>query len=243
MSGIGKKFMEMTTYSKMDEPQHRGMTQPPLELPLEPGAAPIPLPDASKAEIGGNPFLDIINSRRSLRNYSEETLTLAELSVLLWCCQGVQEQSPRHTMRTVPSAGARHAFETFVLVNRVEGLASGLYRYLALSHALAPVDMSGDVAERLKAACLSQGMIASSAVSFFWVAVLERMYYRYGERGYRYLHLDAGHACQNLCLASEALGCGACEIGAFDDDALNHELGLDGERLFAVYAATVGKKP
>lgn len=244
MDGIGKKFMEMTRYGNMAEPPQRaGSMQPPLELPAEPGAEVMRLPDPAGLEFGKQPLLEIINRRRSLRSYSDVKLTLAELSFLLWCCQGVQQESKKHTMRTVPSAGARHAFETFVLANRVEGLQPGLYRFLALGHSLAAADVSGDIGERLTAACLGQGMVASCAAAFFWTAAVERMYFRYGERGYRYLHLDAGHACQNLCLAAEAVSCGACEIGAFDDAKLDAALGLDGVKQFAVYAATVGKKP
>lgn len=85
--------------------------------------------------------------------------------------------------------------------------------------------------------------ITNSAVTFFWVAVVERMYWRYVERGYRYLHLDAGHVCQNLALGAEQLGCGICPIAAFDDELFNTTLGLDGRNLFVIYLASVGKKP
>lgn len=243
MAGIGKQFMEMTKYANMKEdPWRRGMKQPPLELPLETDAALVHLPDPADAGAGTEPLLTVINRRRSLRGYSDEGLTLAELSFLLWCCQGVQEKASTHTMRTVPSAGARHAFETYVLVNRVEGLQNGLYRYSALNAALVPVNLSDDMAQKCTQACLKQGMVKSSAVTVFWTADLERMYFRYNERGYRYLHLDAGHACQNLYLAAEAIGCGACAIAAFDDDEVNKVLGLDGENRFAVYIAAVGKR-
>ena len=85
-------------------------------------------------------------------------------------------------------------------------------------------------------------MVAASAVTFIWVAVVHRMAWRYGQRGYRYLHLDAGHACQNLYLAAESVGCGVCAIAAFDDEDVSRVLGLDGEDQFAIYVATVGKK-
>lgn len=85
-------------------------------------------------------------------------------------------------------------------------------------------------------------MVKNSAVTFFWAAVTYRMGWRYGERGYRYLFLDAGHVCQNLYLAAEAVGCGVCAIAAFEDDTLNQLLGLDGVEQFAVYVATAGRK-
>lgn len=242
MADTGKKFMEMTKYQNMgDSPQQLGESQPPLEAPVDTEER-IPLPDSSSLGLGNVPLLETINERRSLRRYSDTPITLGELSYLLWCCQGVQKQAEKHTYRTVPSAGARHAFETYVLVNRAEGLEGGLYRYMALSGSLAPINLNDGIAKSLTNACLEQGMVASAAVTVFWVAEVERMYYRYGERGYRYLHLDAGHACQNLYLASESIGCGACGIAAFDDDKLNAVLGLDGVKEFAVYACSVGKK-
>lgn len=95
----------------------------------------------------------------------------------------------------------------------------------------------------MAAGCLNQPHILASAVTFLWTAVPDRMTWRYGERGYRYLHLDAGHVCQNLYLAASGVGCGVCAIAAFDDAAMNRLLGIDGERRFLIYAATVGKKP
>jgi SagB-type dehydrogenase family enzyme len=170
-------------------------------------------------------------------------LTLNELSALLWFTQGVKEVTNRPvTLRTVPSAGARHAFETYLLVNRVEDLQPGIYRYLALEHALLGLNFDEDVNETLTQACFNQRQVATSAVTFFWAAVVERMQWRYPERGYRYLLLDAGHICQNLYLAAEGLGCGVCAIAAYDDDSVNAALGLDGETIFVAYIASLGKR-
>jgi SagB-type dehydrogenase family enzyme len=113
---------------------------------------------------------------------------------------------------------------------------------LASEHALLLVDRSDGVADRLTEGCQKQAMVYRAAVTFFWVAVAERMVWRYGQRGYRYLHLDAGHVCQNLYLAAESLDCGTCAIAAFDDDLLNAALTVDGQEMFAVYVAAVGKK-
>ena len=184
-----------------------------------------------------------VESRRTIRAYSEAPLSLDETAYLLWVSQGVKRVSKRpSTARTVPSAGARHAFETYLLVNRVEGLNSGLYRYAAIEHGLLRLDAPADIAERIAHACLDQSQVTGSAATFIWAAVVERMYWRYVERGYRYLHLDAGHVCQNLALGAEQVGCGICPIAAFDDELLNETLGLDGETMFVVYLATAGKK-
>jgi SagB-type dehydrogenase family enzyme len=129
-----------------------------------------------------------------------------------------------------------------LLINRVEGLAPGLYRFLAIEHKLLEVDLKPGLADRMVDACLQQRFVKSSAATFIWSAVVYRMAWRYTERGYRYLHLDAGHVCQNLYLAAAAIGCGACAIAAFDDEAVNQLLGLDGEEQLAIYLATVGKR-
>jgi SagB-type dehydrogenase family enzyme len=126
-------------------------------------------------------------------------------------------------------------------VNRVEGVDPGLYHYAALSHRLFRLPAREDVAGRIRAACLDQPMITAAAV-FIWAAEIHRMTWRYGERGYRYIFIDAGHACQNLYLAAEAVDCGVCAIGAFDDDALNALLGLDGRDIFVIYCAAAGMR-
>ncbi len=241
---IGRRFMELTTYQHAGlSQQKQGLPQPPLQLPPGEGQAIIPLPPPADTLF---PSLDLrcaIEGRRSLRQYSEDPISLDELSMLLWLTQGVEEVTDRPaTLRPVPSAGARHAFETYLVVQRVTSLDQGLYRFLAIGHQLVAIDIAPDWVERLAAACPGQKQIQGSAVAFIWTAVLERMVWRYGERGYRYLHLDAGHVCQNLFLAAEAIACGVCAIGAFDDEKTNALLGLDGSDRFTVYMATLGKK-
>lgn len=241
-SDAGREFIEKTKYPRMGpSDQSQGLPQPPLQR--EPGAAQalIDLPVPAEIKVKHVDLTAAVNARRSIRKYSDESLTLGELSYLLWCTQGVQQVTPRPaTLRTVPSAGARHAFETYALCNRVESLAPGLYRYVAIGHKLVAQDLSEGVAERVAAACLGQ-YVVQSAVTFVWAADVYRMFWRYQERGYRYLLLDAGHVCQNLYLAAQAVGAGCCAIGAFDDDELDIVLGLDGEDNFAVYGATLGK--
>jgi SagB-type dehydrogenase family enzyme len=242
--GTGQEFMERTKYrfiGKSD--QQKGLPQPLLELPPDPRVPVTSLPQPGSLTI---PPLDLrvaIERRRSIRSYLREPITLEELSFLLWCTQGVKEvHGTQATFRTVPSAGARHAFETYVLVNDVEGLDPGLYRFLALTHRLQIVDPDPTIAHRITSACFDQQFILRSNAVFLWTAVPYRMTWRYGERGYRDLHLDAGHVCQNLYLAAEAVGCGTCAIAAFDDDLMNELLRINGTDQFLIYLATVGKK-
>jgi SagB-type dehydrogenase family enzyme len=244
MKRTGQEFMVGTYPRNMSErPQDVGEPQPPLEHPLPPGAVLIPLPDPRSLDLPGLDLREAIQRRLSVRRYSDESLSQAELSSLLWLTQGVKEITGRPaTLRTTPSAGARHAFETCLSIRRVEGLEPGLYRFAASQHSLAQLDAPADVHQRITHHCYDQKQIEQAAALFIWVAVLERMAWRYVERGYRYMHLDAGHVCQNLYLAAEPLGCGVCAIGAFNDEDLNQELGLDGENLFVIYLASVGKK-
>lgn len=240
----GKTFWELTKNQYLPvSPQNAGAPQPPLEVPIDADASLIPLPKPAELDEPPIDLWQAVNQRKTVRNYTELPLSLDEFSLLLWAIQGVHRISSRPaTLRTVPSAGARHAFETYLLINHVEGLAPGLYRFAAIEHALLAVDLSDDINARLTAACQDQNQVAGSAATFFWVAVIERMEWRYPERGYRYILLDAGHVCQNLYLAAAAMNCGVCAIAAFDDDLLNKELGVDGTSQFAVYAASLGKR-
>ncbi|HEX9019222.1 MAG TPA: SagB/ThcOx family dehydrogenase [Anaerolineaceae bacterium] len=244
MNPIVHEFMRATYPLNCSRPpQDEGVPQPPLELPLPEGAALIPLPAPGSLDIREAGLRAVIERRRSLRKYSGQPLSLAELSYLLWLTQGVKEITSRPaTLRPVPSAGARHAFETFLLVNAVGGLTPGVYRFAASHHALLPLDMPETAREDIIHACWDQKQVRHGPVTFLWAAIAERMTWRYTERGYRYLFLDAGHVCQNLYLAAESIGCGACAIGSFQDDVLNGLLGLDGENQFVIYLASVGKR-
>lgn len=244
MKRIGSEFMERTAYGRLGpSAQQRAEPQPPLQILLADGPE-VALPPVEGLSGGLTGLREAIADRRSIRQYGPGSLSIEEMSLLLWATQGVREaRDTRATFRTVPSAGARHPLETVVLANRVDGLPRGFHQYDALRHRLIGLESPQDAAERLTAACLGQGIVQSSAATLVWIADIARMTWRYGERGYRYVHLDAGHVCQNLYLIVGSIGAGACAVGAFDDGQLNALLGLDGHARFAVYAATVGKLP
>jgi SagB-type dehydrogenase family enzyme len=241
---IGKEFMEKTKYHYLAQSdQMKGLQQPPLELEYDKTKTVIDLPEPQEIKVKSISLREAIENRRSIRRYSKKSLTMEELSYLLWCTQGVKEVAQgQATFRTVPSAGARHAFETYILVNNVEGLQSGIYRFLAIEHKLIEMDTDLNIADQMVEACFGQTFVKTSAVTFIWTAVAYRMKWRYGERGYRYMHLDAGHVCQNLYLSAESIDSGVCAIAAFSDDDMNRLLNLDGENQFVIYIATVGKK-
>jgi SagB-type dehydrogenase family enzyme len=241
---VGDQFLESSKSKNMPRSaQTQGLPQPSLELAVPSDADLIDLPSPSVIKVPSIDLRQAIEKRETLRAYAETNLSLGELSYLLWATQGVKEVTERPaTKRNVPSAGSRHAFETWLLVNRVDDLQPGLYRYVALTHKLIRMPANQAIRQILTDACLHQKHVFESAITFFWVAVVERMTWRYPVRGYRYLFLDAGHVCQNLYLAAEQIGCGICAIAAYDDDLVNQALQVDGKNLFTIYIASLGKK-
>ncbi|TGE34936.1 SagB/ThcOx family dehydrogenase [Desulfosporosinus fructosivorans] len=244
MDETGQQFLNRTKHCNLGpSDQYLGKPQPPIQLEYDKAQPIIKLPKPSKIVTEFVDSRKIVEQRISLRKYSIEPLTMDQLSYLLWCTQGVKKVfQGTATLRNVPSAGARHALETYLLINNVEGIKPGLYRFLALEHGLIGVSLDQDIADKITKACLNQNFVKSSAVTFLWVAVPYRMNWRYGERGYRYLYLDAGHVCQNLYISAESVNCGTCAIAAYSDDELNQLLGLDGKEQFVIYLATVGSK-
>lgn len=189
---------------------------------------------------GGLPLWQALQGRRSVRSYKRSPLRLEELSQLVWATQGTTQEVSGYKFRTAPSAGALYPVETYLLVNRVEGLASGLYHYDALEAELQLI-REGNFGPEAAAAALDQSMVEEAAVVFIWTAIVERSKWKYAERGYRYIYLDAGHIGQNLYIAASALGLGCCTIGAFYDDEVDRLLGLDGFTETAIYMGCVGK--
>lgn len=205
------------------------------KTPSESGVINLPRP----TEIGGAPLWAVLSARRSIRDFSDREMPLAVLSQLLWSTHGVTGRSGRAEFRNAPSAGACYPIEVYVVANNVSTLSRGLYRYVSGDHFLIPM-REGDVGAEIMAATLGQRMCRMGSVTFVWTAVVPRTTGRYGDRGYRYIYMDAGHVGQNMYLAATALGYGCCTIGAFDDDAMNGSLGIDGEVETTVYAAAVG---
>lgn len=241
----GYGFVELTKYPKLSEAgQKLGTPQPPYEIPLEEGCQLIDLPKPDAIALGGYDLRKAIEERRSLRRYSDDLLSIEELSYLLWLTQGVIEINEKRgvPLRTVPSAGCRHPFETYLSINRVKGLQPGLYRFVSSDHKLVALHLDEAFNDRLTDACLGQRQVATSSVTFIWAAVPERTVWRYAERSYRYLYLDAGHVCQNLHLAAESINCGICAIGAYDDDAADELVGLKPPEMFVIYMASLGRK-
>jgi SagB-type dehydrogenase family enzyme len=223
--------------------QSRGVAPPPIEQPAPAGSRRIELaPPGSWKGIASPDLLTAIRDRRSCRQFSREPLTLDELSFLLWATQGITAHAGGSTaFRTVPSAGCRHALETYVAALNIGGLQEGIYRYLPVEHQLAVLSHPPDLPGRLAESALHQQFIARAAATFIWTTVPYRMEWRYGLAAHKVIAIDAGHVCQNLYLACAAVGCGTCAVAAYHQELMDGLLGVDGEEEFTLYLAPVGK--
>lgn len=236
---IGERFQTETKYRQATRLSGR---LPAGEAPL--GAKPraalevISLP--SVPPFGEESLKEIMGRRRSRRELLREPISLQELSQLLWATQGITARQGPYAFRTSPSAGALYPIDTYPIVNHVEGLKAGIYRLGPLEWELELIK-EGDFSWEIGRACLQQEMAAQASVVVAWVAVVERSRWKYRERAYRYIYLDAGHIGQNLYLAATALGLGCCTIGAFSDEDVDNLLGVDGQRETTVYLGAVGK--
>lgn len=237
--GIGDKFQQETKYARDEaiSPPHRQVKRPRL-IKDYPDAPQIQLPtpgEGLKATLW-----ETLGQRRSVRRFSDEALSRRELSNLLWAAQGVTGRSHDVMFRTAPSAGALYPIETYVSVQRLAQISNGLYHYVVGDHALERLTGKG-LGAQLAAAALDQQMVERAALVFIWSAVFSRGKWKYAQRAYRYLYLDAGHIAQNVALAAVALGLGSCQIAALYDDEVNALLGIDGEEESVVYMTAIGR--
>ncbi len=237
----GRKFLKSNweVLEHFVSDQKKGVPRPDFEKPVPPGAFLIDLPMVK--ELGTKTIAQAINDRKSHRKYSNEPLSVEELSFLLWATQGVKNVTERATFRTVPSAGARHPFETYVYVRNVENLEEAIYRYLPLEHKLILHRKDRYLREEIIRATLDQEFVGSAAAVFIWTTIPYRTEWRYGPASHKAILLDAGHVCQNLYLACEAIGAGTCAIASYSQDLMDKFLLVDGTDEFVVYLAPVGK--
>ena len=217
--------------------------QPPLvKAPMRGVEARIVLPrDFETLELK-NDLLSLIRDRRSARIYTGAELSLLQLSFLLWATQGIKKLRGRAyaTLRTVPCGGARHEFETYLLVRNVTGLCPGAYHYLPMDHALEFLHPIENLDQVISDSLSGQTWVAKANVVFYWSMVPYRAEWRYGIYAHRIAMIDAGHIGQNLYLACTGLGLGTCAIGAFEDSICTRLFELDGEEEYIVYTAPVG---
>ncbi len=180
----------------------------------------IPLPEIT---ISGKQFLQqLLHQRRSVRHFQDVSISLSDIGQLLWAAQGITNPQG---FRTAPSAGALYPLELYVVAGQVKNLSSGIYHYDPNNHRLIKV-ASGDRRKKLAQAAYRQASVSDAATVVVFAAVYERTTFKYGERGVRYVHIETGHAAQNLSLQAESLGLGTVVIGAFNDDDVKAVLQL-----------------
>ena len=230
-----------------DTDQAKGVPPPPIQKPCPEDAALIDLVKPENLDVGNVPLAGVVGRRRSRREYSGAWLSNEELSFLLWCTQGIsetvrnEEGKAVYCLRTVPSAGARHPFETYLLINRVAGIEPGIYRFLALEHKLVLIREDRGLPQAAADACYGQMFVGEAAVVFVWTAIPRRTEWRYGYVAHRMIAMEAGHVCQNLYLAAESIGAGACAVLGYDQERMDSLIGVDGTDEFTIYMASVGK--
>lgn len=226
-----------------DTDQGKEIKEPPIQKSCSADTKLIDLLSPREFNFKTLDFLSIMQNRKSRRSYSKEPITLNELSYLLWCTQGVKKvvKNGYATLRTVPSAGARHSFETYIAALNVEALEPGIYRYLPLDHKLILCRKVTDLPKKMVEITLGQNFVEDAAILFLWTTIPYRMEWRYGLGAYKNILLDAGHLCQNLYLAAESINLGTCAIAAYDQEKTDELLQVDGNDELSIYLASLGR--
>lgn len=221
--------------------------QPPIVKPYDKSSKIIDLPEVSEKVVKNNDIYKCIKERRSTRFYSDESISLEELSYLLWATQGITTTNKAGiTLRTVPCSGATHSFETYLFITNVEGVKTGVYRYLPVEHKLLFMFELDGIDKKIDEITLDQPFVPNfakkAAVLFVWSTIPYRSEWKFDITAHKKILIDVGHVCQNLYLASESIESGTCAIGIYDQEMIDSLLGLDGDEEFVLYLAAVGKK-
>ncbi len=236
-SSIGQSFHQKTKHTLLNVLGSvlKWESQPSLYKKY-PKAKKIKLP---KPAYEGLSLEEALRTRRSIRDYTDKYLSLNAFSKLLFAAQGVTGQDGNLMLRTAPSAGALYPIEIYVVVNNIAGLEKGIYHYTVPDHGL-ELMQKGNFRRKIIRCALDQEMAGESDVTFVLTAIFQRVTWKYEERGYRYVYIEAGHIGQNIALQAASLGLGAVGIGAFYDDDVNKLIGIDGKSEAALYLYAVG---
>jgi len=227
-SDLSFDFSNPSSNPLVDSDQSKGLPAPPAEKSYNEDSL-ISLPNPMYVELKKRDIIDIINSRESRRIPSGE-FTLHELSFILWATYGVRINNNSNKKRTVPSAGSRYPFETYVLALNVKNLQKGLYRYIWSKQAVIPVNMAEENIDEFKRYTHPMG-----SVNLFWTVIPYRCEWRYMQHSHKFCALDAGHMGQNGYLAAEALGRGCCAVSGYSQADIDRLLGMDGVDEFTCY--------
>jgi len=235
----GDDFQRLSKYYR-DQMDGRGLdweSKPPLYKKYSPDLERYELEKPDRVD--GKPLYQLLQKRRSERNYRKIDVSSAILSQILWASQGISMANEYHQFRTAPSAGGLFPIETYCVINQVEGFKPGVYHYQVPYHCLVLLKEGGYGTELARAA-LGQKMLRDAAFNLVWTAMIGRSKWKYDQRAYRYIYLDAGHIAQNTALAALSCGLGTCQVGAFFDEEVNQIIGVDGKSEFTIYMSSVG---
>jgi SagB-type dehydrogenase family enzyme len=236
--GVGDRFQKETKYCRdMLRGRMLDWARKPEVYKEYPSSSQIELPAFKSITTGS--VDEALRKRRSIRHFTGQPLTAEILSYLLWAAAGIQRVERGHEFRTAPSAGALYPIETYLYVDSVGDIESGIYHYAVKGHRLEQLRL-GQFGSEIMMAALGQKMCLGAPVVFIWTAVFPRSKWKYEDRAYRYIYLDAGHIAENLALAATAIGLGTCQIGALFDDEANGLIGVDGTDESVIYMSTVG---
>jgi SagB-type dehydrogenase family enzyme len=236
--GIGDRFQQETHYVRDQLPggtlDWSGKPETYKRYPASPRLS-LPAPETRS----GPPLWDVFAARRSVREFSERPMTDRQLSQILWAAQGITAERFGFAFRATPSAGALYPVETYLVANNVEKIPRGVYHYAVEDHCLEQV-RKGDFRVTVARAALDQKVAYDAHFVLVWTAVFERCKWKYKQRAYRYIYLDAGHIAQSVALAAVAEQLGSCQIGAIYDEEANALLGVDGVQESTIYMSVVG---
>ena len=237
---IGDQFQKETMYQRGNLPEG-GLdwgTKPPVYKQY--GSAPIiNLPEPSPEKLTA-PIGKLLEERQSVRIFGSDPLSPFEVSQLLWASQGITRYVQGFGLRTAPSAGALYPIETYLVIHNVSEIENGIYHYAVETHELEQLK-KGDFRIHAARAALDQEIAYTANVVFIWTAIFERSKWKYKQRAYRYIYLDAGHIAQNVALSAVALGLGSCQSAALYDEEANTLLDVDGTEESTLYMTVVGK--
>lgn len=244
MTDIGTEFIAGTKYpdfSTVDLVLRK--PEPPAELPVPEGAAVIKLPDPKKVKVPKKSAADIIKTWEPTAFLARSSVTLDELSALLWYTQGFRVRiNETLVLKNVPSSGSRFPLETYFIAGEVEGLECGLYRYIPSTHSIVALKIDSGLPLEIATASMNFKIVTRAAVTFIWVAVPYRSVWALGKRGYRSAFFEAGHTCQELIMIGSCFGYDVQPIDTFHDDLVAQVTGIDRETQWALYLAAVGQR-
>jgi SagB-type dehydrogenase family enzyme len=246
MKSVGADFIKGTKipdFSTVD--MILRVPEPSPELPIPEGSEIIKLPNPKRIKMPDATVREVIENWKPAGFFARSSMTLKDLSFLLWCTQGYRKTLSENIMsselRNVPSSGSRYPIETYFVAGEIENLPTGLYRYLPHTHSIVALRLDSDLPLAMGTASMNFKVVTRASVTFLWVGIPYRSTWALGNRGYRSVLIEAGHTCQALIMAAGSIGYQVFPIDFFHDDMVNQLADLDPETQWAVYIGAVGK--